>query len=76
MSEGWICPKCGSVYAPWVTECVRCGNHVHIEYVPTITYKWCQDCGRNYRSDLIHWCSKDKFNKDISGCEVKITGGY
>lgn len=24
MSEGWICPKCGSVYAPFVAECANC----------------------------------------------------
>lgn len=23
-SQGWVCPKCGSVYAPHMTECVRC----------------------------------------------------
>lgn len=22
--EGWVCPKCGSVYAPSWYECVRC----------------------------------------------------
>ena len=27
MQEGWICPKCGSVWAPWVGECSVC----HIE---------------------------------------------
>lgn len=21
MSEGWICPKCGKVLAPWMPEC-------------------------------------------------------
>jgi hypothetical protein len=26
MSEGWICPKCGSVYAPFVSGCWKC-NH-------------------------------------------------
>lgn len=24
MKEGWVCPKCGSVYAPWVPSCRRC----------------------------------------------------
>ena len=22
--EGWICPKCGRVYAPWVAQCDAC----------------------------------------------------
>jgi hypothetical protein len=24
MNEGWVCPKCGSVYAPWVDKCEKC----------------------------------------------------
>jgi hypothetical protein len=24
--HGWICPKCGSVYAPFVQECWKCSN--------------------------------------------------
>ena len=24
MQEGWVCPKCGNVYAPFVSKCVRC----------------------------------------------------
>lgn len=23
-SEGWRCPSCGSVYAPWVWKCSTC----------------------------------------------------
>lgn len=24
--EGWECPKCGSVYSPFITSCERCAN--------------------------------------------------
>lgn len=24
--EGWVCPKCGRVYAPWVSMCEYCGG--------------------------------------------------
>ena len=26
MADGWICPKCGNVYAPWVCECDNCNQ--------------------------------------------------
>lgn len=36
---GWICPKCGSVYAPWMFECRKCNKPVvrinHPEPSPT-----------------------------------------
>ena len=22
---GWVCPKCGNVYAPFVVQCTTCG---------------------------------------------------
>ena len=22
--SGWICPKCGRIWAPWIQECVLC----------------------------------------------------
>lgn len=25
MSNGWLCPVCGSVYAIWVSKCSVCG---------------------------------------------------
>ena len=31
---GWVCPKCGSVLAPWVNQCPNCGPKVS-----TITYQ-------------------------------------
>ena len=24
--KGWECPKCGGVYAPWVSECPQCSG--------------------------------------------------
>lgn len=26
IQQGWECPKCGSVYAIWVSECGTCKN--------------------------------------------------
>lgn len=25
-NQGWICPKCGRVYAPWVPSCDTCNK--------------------------------------------------
>lgn len=27
---GWVCPRCGSVYGPSVTECYRCSPPIKI----------------------------------------------
>lgn len=27
--KGWICPKCGRVYAPFMPSCTYCGNEVY-----------------------------------------------
>ena len=32
---GWICPKCGSVYAPTQTECYRCAPVTKYEFSST-----------------------------------------
>jgi len=26
IAQGWQCPRCGSIYAIWVSECPRCVN--------------------------------------------------
>ena len=36
---GWICPKCGRVYGPFVQECSACNFDKAQPYTgPTITY--------------------------------------
>ena len=35
---GWICPKCGHVYAPWVHSCKHCNEQCVYTSVYTITY--------------------------------------
>ena len=34
-NQGWECPKCGRVYAPWMIECTKCGN-ISIGYKYTV----------------------------------------
>ena len=24
--QGWVCPKCNTVYAPWIEQCTKCKN--------------------------------------------------
>jgi hypothetical protein len=28
MNNGWICPECGRVYAPFIPECQHCNGEV------------------------------------------------
>lgn len=32
---GWVCPKCGSVYAPTQTECYKCSPMTNYEITST-----------------------------------------
>lgn len=55
-NQGWVCPKCGKVYAPWVSECSRCGVEKEIKSTPKLVptvYGWsnvpssCQLCSNH-----------------------------
>ena len=37
MQEGWLCPKCNKVLAPWVKEC---DCKIDIPYVPLCPSSW------------------------------------
>ena len=39
--QGWICPKCQRVYAPWVDKCQYCDGSTITNTPPTICpYQW------------------------------------
>lgn len=41
--QGWVCPKCGNVYAPWVKECCNCnGGGDGGRVASPVTPKWPQ----------------------------------
>ena len=39
--EGWVCPKCGAVMAPWKPSCINCiGNKITITQIdPRLNFK-------------------------------------
>ena len=40
--QGWICPKCGNVWAPWQPQCVLCSVG-RTTFATSITTH-CKDC--------------------------------
>ena len=36
MNEGWICPRCGKVWAPWMPSCTCAGVTVPLPNKPWI----------------------------------------
>lgn len=42
-TKGWICPKCGRVYAPWIDKCQYCGGSTITYTPPTCPYRWWYD---------------------------------
>ncbi len=41
-STGWVCPKCGKVYAPWVSECSQCRGITVMNTDVCTDYKICK----------------------------------
>lgn len=37
MDQGWLCPRCGKILAPWVKEC-DCSAGIVYPYQPYIPY--------------------------------------
>jgi len=57
---GWICPKCGSVYAPFVAECGVCNGIVKMG--TTVTY--------GTDTDLCPACGQHRSASPLTGCPM------
>ena len=51
MNTGWICPKCGRVYAPFMRECTHCNNNEIKQDFGLITLPQLQDYSK-YKSEV------------------------
>lgn len=72
MSTGWICPKCGRVYAPFVMECSHCNNNEIKQDPCLITLPWSQDYSK-YKSEVITDTCKCDQNVTIDDERLKYT---
>jgi len=57
-NKGWICPKCGRVYAPWIDKCQYCGGSTITNMPPTCPYQW--------------WCDYPYYTNTISTDSVTL----
>lgn len=57
--NGWICPKCGRVYAPWVDKCQYCGGSTITYTPPTCPYQW--------------WCTNPYYTNTITADTVTLS---
>lgn len=55
--NGWICPKCGSVWGPYVMACYQCNN-------PPVTIT-----GTNIPTpDVCTACGRSRYEPPLTGC--------
>ena len=60
--NGWICPKCGRVYAPWVDKCQYCGCSTITYTPPTCPCQW--------------WCNHPYYTNTIASDSVPLNNIY
>lgn len=71
-NTGWICPKCGRVYAPFVMECSNCNNNEIKPGPCIITPPWSQDYSK-YKSEVTTDTYKCDQNATIIDEHLKYT---
>jgi hypothetical protein len=54
-NHGWVCPKCGAVYGPQVTECWRCNQYRYGYLQP-----WSPGYPQPWEQTIITWTTGDK----------------
>lgn len=59
---GWICPKCGSVYAPFVAECDMCNGR----RTGALTTTWTLGTA----TDLCPACGQHRSASPLTGCPM------
>ena len=64
--NGWVCPKCGRVYAPWIDKCQYCGNSTITYTPPTCPYHGWWWCTNPYYTNTITTDSITLNTKDTS----------
>lgn len=64
MKDGWKCPECGQVYAPWVDKCEYCKNKYLTSFKPYTVTNRCVMCGQHHELGIqcpdTQWYSSDK----------------
>ena len=71
-TKGWICPKCGRVYAPWVDKCQYCGGSTITYTAPTCPYQWWNSPIYTTTTPLDVTLNSDGTNNTISAADINI----